>query len=80
MWAAQAVQAENAPFIDLNRLICDHYDRVGQKTVTALYFDGNETTHTNATGAQMNAACLAEGIKTLEDCRLADYLKVVEPQ
>jgi lysophospholipase L1-like esterase len=79
-WAAQAAQAENAPFVDLNRLISDHYDSIGQERVTALYFNNGEKTHTNAMGAQMNAACLAEGLKSLENCRLADYLKVVKPQ
>ena len=80
LWAAQAAKAEDAPFIDLNRLISDHYDQVGQEYVTALYFDGDETTHTNAMGAQENAVFVAEGIKTLKDCPLADYLIVVKPQ
>ena len=80
LWAAQAARAESAPFIDLNQLISDHYDSVGGEQVTALYFDGNEKTHTNARGAQMNATCLVKGIQTLKDCGLADYLKVVKPQ
>jgi lysophospholipase L1-like esterase len=80
LWAAQAAQAEHAPFIDLNQLICNHYDDVGQEKVTALYFDEGEKTHTNAIGAQMNATCLVMGIKALKDCSLAHYLKVVEPQ
>ncbi|MFC1603819.1 rhamnogalacturonan acetylesterase [Planctomycetota bacterium] len=79
-WAAQAAQAEGVPFIDLNQLICDHYDEVGQERVTALYFDGSETTHTNGIGARQNAACLVNGIKALEGCPLAEHLKVVEPQ
>jgi lysophospholipase L1-like esterase len=79
-WASQAAQAENAPFIDLNQLICDHYDTAGQETVTSLYFPEGETTHTNALGAQANAVCLTKGIKSLENCKLAEYLKVVKPQ
>ena len=79
-WAAQAAQAEGVPFIDLNRLICDHYDEAGRERVTALYFDGSETTHTNAMGAQQNAACLVNGVKALEKCSLTDHLKVVKPQ
>ncbi|MBN1996251.1 rhamnogalacturonan acetylesterase [candidate division KSB1 bacterium] len=80
LWAAQAAQAESAYFIDLNQIICDHYDSVGQERVTALYFDGGETTHTNAMGAQENATCLINGIKALDGLHLADYLKVVQPQ
>jgi lysophospholipase L1-like esterase len=80
LWAAQAAQAGGAYYIDLNQLICDHYDCEGQERVTALYFDEGETTHTNAMGAQMNASCVVKGIKILEGLLLADYLKVVVPQ
>ena len=79
-WAAQAAQEEGAYFIDLNQLICDHYDSIGQERVTALYFDEGETTHTNAVGAQINAGCLIKGIQSLEGLPLADYLKIVDPQ
>lgn len=79
-WAQQAADAEGVPFIDLNELICDHYDALGEKRVTALYFDDRETTHTNAMGAQQNATCLVQGIKSLANCALRGYLKVVEPQ
>ncbi len=80
LWAEQAAQTEEAYFIDLNKLICNHYDSEGQERVTALYFDESETTHTNAMGAQMNARCLVKGIKTLDGLVLADFLKIVEPQ
>jgi len=77
-WAAQTAQAENAPFIDLNQIICDHYETIGQETVTKLYFPEDETTHTNAAGAQMNAVCLVKGIQSIDD--LKGYLKIVKPQ
>ncbi len=79
-WAEQAAKQEGAVFIDLNTLICDHYDEIGQERVTALYFDGDETTHTNAMGAQMNAFCLVQGLKALKEFSLNKYIKVVEPQ
>jgi lysophospholipase L1-like esterase len=79
-WAEEAAREEGAYFIDLNSLICDHYDSIGKERVTALYFDEGETTHTNALGAQINATCLVEGIRNVEDLSLADYLKVIEPQ
>ncbi len=80
LWAKQAAEQEGAFFIDLNQLICDHYDEIGQERVTALYFDGDETTHTNAMGAQTNAVCLVKGLKALDGCSLSSYLKVLEPQ
>jgi lysophospholipase L1-like esterase len=79
-WAEQAARQEGAIFIDLHTLICDHYDEIGQERVTALYFDGEETTHTNAMGAQMNAFWLIQGLKELPDFSLNKYLKIVEPQ
>jgi len=75
LWATQAAKAEGAFFIDLNRLISDHYDQLGQKGVTALYFDREETTHTNAVGARVNATCLVKGIRSLDTLPLAGYLK-----
>jgi lysophospholipase L1-like esterase len=80
LWAKQAAQQAGAYFIDLNSLISDHYDSVGQERVTDLYFDKNETTHTNALGAQLNATILVEAIKSTKGLDLKDFLKVVQPQ
>lgn len=80
LWARQAAEQEGAVFVDLNQLICDHYDEIGEGRVTTLYFDGDETTHTNAMGAQMNAVCLVNGLKALDDFPLDEYLIVVLPQ
>jgi lysophospholipase L1-like esterase len=77
LWASEAAAEEGAVYIDLNTQISDFYDRMGQDWVTALCFDGEETTHTNAVGARVNAACLVEGIRSAEDLPLKDYLKKV---
>jgi len=74
-WAADAARAEGAHFIDLNEIIADHYEEMGQERVTALYFGPRERTHTNAAGARRNAACVVEGLKRLPDCPLTAYLK-----
>ena len=31
-------------------------------------------THTSPAGAELNAACAAEGLRELKDCELKDYL------
>ena len=80
LWAKQAAEQEGAYFIPFNKLICDHYDSIGKEQVTALYFDKDETTHTNAMGAQMNATILSEAIKSTEGLDLKNFLKVVKPQ
>jgi lysophospholipase L1-like esterase len=80
LWAQQAAKQEGAFFIPFNKLISDHYDNIGQERVTDLYFDKDETTHTNAMGAQMNATILSEAIKSTEGLDLKKFLKVIEPQ
>ena len=72
-WAAEAAQAENAGFINLNAIIARRYEQQGQAKVTALYFGANERTHTNAAGATLNAYCVIEGLRNFSDCQLRNY-------
>lgn len=71
-WAREAAAASGAFFIDLNRLVADRYDQMGQGKVKALF--PQEHTHTNWDGAVLNAQCVVEGIKSLEECPLRSYL------
>jgi rhamnogalacturonan acetylesterase len=80
LWASQAAKQANAPFIDLNQIINDKYDALGQTYVTQNLFPaGGEHTHTNWEGAILNSRCVAEGIKALKDCDLAQYLLAKPP-
>jgi lysophospholipase L1-like esterase len=74
-WAAAAARAENAPFIDLNAIIADHYDKLGAKHVSATFFGPKDHTHTVAAGARFNAQCVIEGLRALDKCPLANYLR-----
>jgi rhamnogalacturonan acetylesterase len=71
-WAAEAASAAGAGFIDLNRLIADRYDKLGEAAVKPLF--PKEHTHTGWDGALLNAQCLVEGIKGLKDGVLNQYL------
>ena len=73
LWAKQAAEQTGAYFIDLNKLVCDKYDIIGQDIVASLYF--GDHTHTSMAGAKINAMLVSQGIKQLKDCRLADYVK-----
>ncbi len=73
-WAAEAAKAESVPFIDLNEIIAKHYEAEGQDKVKSTYFTAADHTHTTHPGAAVNAACVAEGIRALADCKLKDYL------
>jgi len=77
LWAKQAADAENVPFVDLNGIIADHYDALGQ-TQVAAYFPF-EHTHTNPDGAKLNAQCVVDGLKGLPNCPLVADLKVESP-
>jgi len=73
-WAAEAAKTTGAFFIDLNEIIAVHYEAIGEKEVTSKFFL-TEHTHTIEAGAKLNAASVAEGIKSLKGCELSKYLK-----
>ena len=76
-WAAEVAQAEGVPFLDLNTIVADRYDRESEKKVGSTYFDPADHTHTLPAGAGVNAACVAEGVRALKACPLARFLRPV---
>jgi lysophospholipase L1-like esterase len=69
-WAAEAAKQEGAPFIDLNRIIAEHYDAEGEEKVRSAYFNTKDHTHTIEAGAKMNAAWVVEGIREQKNLAL----------
>ena len=51
----------------------DAAEQIGAEKVNMFY--SRDHTHTSAAGAVLNAACVIEGLKGLENCKLCDYLK-----
>jgi lysophospholipase L1-like esterase len=76
LWAKEAAEQEKVPFIPLNTLIADEYDKLGKEKVTAEFFPPNEAVHPNWAGAKFNAERVVEGIKKLENTDLKLYLAV----
>jgi lysophospholipase L1-like esterase len=72
-WAAGIAAAEDTGYIDLNEEIAARYDALGPEKVDPLF--GDPHTHTSRAGAELNAQIVVEGIRALEDHRLASYLK-----
>ena len=68
---------EKALFIDLNRLVMARYAGLEPAEIKAKYFTPADNGHTGPAGAELNAAAVAEGIRSLKDCPLADFL--IEP-
>jgi polygalacturonase/lysophospholipase L1-like esterase len=71
-WAAEAARAEGALFIDLNEIVAARYESLGPAAVDGLFAD--ERTHTNAKGAELNAASVVEGLRGLDPNPLAAFL------
>jgi lysophospholipase L1-like esterase len=73
-WASDVAISENVPFIDLNGIIADQYDQLGQDKVKTFF--PFEHTHTSAEGAQLNAKSVIKGIQglsiPLKDCIAAN--------
>ncbi|TWT37629.1 Rhamnogalacturonan acetylesterase RhgT [Posidoniimonas corsicana] len=69
-WAREAAEQAGAAFVDLNALVADRYDELGQEAVHAELFTPTDHTHTNRRGAEVNAECVAAGVRSLSDSPL----------
>jgi lysophospholipase L1-like esterase len=70
-WDRQVAAANGASFIDLTLLVADGYKRIGLTRVNTLFADAR--THTNAEGAEFNAARVVAGLKALPGNPLGPY-------
>lgn len=70
--AKDAAQTGGALFVDLNAIIADRYDALGQDAVKPFF--PNEHTHTNQAGAELNAASVIAGLKGLPDSPFMRFL------
>lgn len=74
-WAKAAAEQEGADYIDLNKLIADEYDAVGEEKVNEIYFGPKDHTHTIQEGAIFNAKMVVKGIQQTNQFNLKKYLK-----
>ena len=71
-WAREVAVSEHVGFIDLNNIIADKYDALGEAAVEPLFADPH--THTSAAGSEMNAEAVVMGLKRLKvDLLAADF-------
>jgi len=74
VWSEEVAKAEKAEFVNLNKLVMGKYAELTPADVKAKYFTTADNTHTAPAGAELNAACVVEGLRELKDCKLKDYL------
>jgi lysophospholipase L1-like esterase len=72
LWAKQVAENMGTYFVDLNNLLGDAYDVLGQEKTTTFF--PKEHTHTNKEGAIFNAGIVVKEIKGLKKCKLKKYL------
>ena len=72
-WAAEVAKSQGAFFVDLNEMIAQQYEALGEEKVSKeLFF--NDHTHTSPAGARLNAETVVAGLKKLKNCKLAKFL------
>ncbi len=74
-WAREAALQEKAYFIDLNAMIADKYESLGEDSVKATLF-GRDSTHTLKEGAIFNAQVVAEGLKSLKKLKIKKLIRI----
>ncbi len=73
-WAAEAAKQGGACFIDLNEIVSQRYEALGEEKVLAELFTAADHTHTTPAGAEVNADAVIEGIRGLKDCALSGFV------
>jgi rhamnogalacturonan acetylesterase len=71
-WTQQVALQEKVAFVDLNEIIAERYDAMGEKAVDPMF--GDPHTHTTLAGAQLNAECVVAGLRALPGDPLGKYL------
>jgi rhamnogalacturonan acetylesterase len=74
LWARQIAADAKVPFIDLNEIVAERYEKEGAEKVGSTYFTARDHTHTSPEGARLNAESVIEGIKHLKCSTLKKYV------
>jgi rhamnogalacturonan acetylesterase len=73
-WAKDVAEAGKVDFIQLNGRIMARYAGIKPEQIKRDWFTAADNTHTSPAGAAVNAKCVADGIRNLPECGLADDL------
>jgi lysophospholipase L1-like esterase len=70
-WAEEVAKETGVAFVPLNEIVAQRYDALGVDKVNGLF--GDEHTHTNRAGAELNAECVVAGLKALKENPLVAF-------
>jgi len=73
LWAEQVARAEGVAFLDLNELIAQEYDRLGEEKVKAFFVA--DRTHTTLEGAKLSARIVVAALSSLPENPVSAYLR-----
>lgn len=62
-WARTVAKEEGVAFIDLDTLVAERYEALGEEKVNALFADAH--THTSREGAKLNAEIVADALEAI---------------
>ena len=71
-WSEEVATAEKVEFVHLNKLAMGKYAEFTPADIKAKFFTAADGTHTSPAGAELNAACAAEGLRELKDYLLPE--------
>lgn len=71
-WGRELAETAGVPFVDVSRLIADDYQELGETAVREFF--PKDHTHTNAAGADRNAALVVAGLKGLRPSPFTEFL------
>ena len=71
-WTQKMAEQEKVGFVDLNEIIAERYDAMGETAVDPMF--GDPHTHTTLAGAELNAECVVAGLEALQGDPLGKYL------
>ncbi|MBP3356512.1 MAG: rhamnogalacturonan acetylesterase [Rikenellaceae bacterium] len=78
LWIRQVAEEQQVPFIDLNKISSDKFERFDRRKVDYMFYLDN--IHTSAFGAKNNVESFVEGLRAQPQIELASYLKAEDAQ
>lgn len=72
LWSKEIAEQENVFFIDMNDIVAGKCETIGQEKTNELFID---RVHTSYEGAILNCEALIEGIKSIPNLEINQYLK-----